>query len=321
MQRVNVKDQGGLRAGRRPGELALALVTPARNEAAFIESTLQSVIAQTVRPARWVIVSDGSTDGTDEIVKAYAEKHDWIEYLRMPERRERHFGGKAIAFNAAYERLRDLDYDVIGNLDADITFERDQFALLLEKFRENPRLGVAGSPFRDGDQQYDYRFTSIEHVSGACQLFRRECFEETGGYKPVPFGGVDLIAVLTARMRGWETRSFPERVCIHHRKMGSAQKGPLETSYKGGMYDYQLGMHPIWEVFRTLYQTTRKPVIIGGVLRFIGFFWAMASRKQKVISPELVEFRRHEQMTRLRSWICRIPETFFAGSARRGVRT
>jgi biofilm PGA synthesis N-glycosyltransferase PgaC len=302
------------------GQLTLVLVTPARNEAALIESTIQAVVAQTVRPARWIIVSDGSTDGTDDIAKRYAAQHDWIEYLRMPERQERHFGGKAIAFKAGYERLQGLDYDVIGNLDADITLVEDQFAFLLEEFRQNPRLGVAGAPFREGSHQYDYRFTSIEHVSGACQLFRRECFEDVGGYKPVQVGGVDLIAVLTARMKGWQTRSFRERVCTHHRKMGSAERGILEIKFKGGMVDYQLGVHPLWEVCRTLYQTTRKPLIVGGALRFLGYFWAMACRKRKVIPPDVEAFRQREQMVRLRAWCRGIPKTFLTAPAKSGVR-
>jgi len=305
MQRINVKRS--LRPEAQPArKLALALVTPARNEAALVESTIQAVIAQTVRPVRWIIVSDGSTDGTDDIVKDYAETYDWVEYLRMPERRERHFGGKAIAFNAAYERLRNVNYDIIGNLDADITIEQDQFALLLEKFQQNPRLGVAGAPFRDGAHLYDYRFTSIEHVSGACQLFRRECFEDIGGYKPVQLGGVDLIAVTTARMKGWETRTFPDRVCTHHRKVGSAERGWLEIAFRGGMGDYRLGMHPLWEIVRTPYQLTKRPIIAGGYLRLLGFFWAMVSNKKKVIPADVEKFRRKEQINRLHAWFRRL---------------
>src|SRR5438552_8663273 len=177
------------------------LITPARNEAAFIELTIRSVVAQTVKPLKWVIVSDGSTDGTDDIAKNYAAENSWIELVRMPERQERHFAGKVHAFNAGYDRVRDIPYDFIGSLDADITFEQDYFELLLEKLTENPRLGLAGTPFKEGAVSYDYRFVSIEHVSGACQLFRRECFEEIGGYVAVKGGGIDHIAVLNARMK------------------------------------------------------------------------------------------------------------------------
>src|SRR2546430_3274291 len=144
------------------------LISPARNEALYIEHTIQSVIAQTLLPVRWIIVSDGSTDGTDELVARYAAQHDWIELVRQPERADRHFAGKVNAFNAGYARVKDLDYEIIGNLDADISFEKDYCAFLVSKFGENPRLGVAGTPRREGaNPMYDYRFTSIEDVSGA----------------------------------------------------------------------------------------------------------------------------------------------------------
>jgi hypothetical protein len=285
------------------GQFRLALVTPARNEAALIKETLKCMVMQTVTPVRWVIVSDGSTDGTDEVVQAYATQYAWIEYVRMPERRERHFAGKVQAFNAGYEKLAGLDYDVIGNLDADITFEEEYIAFLLGKFQENPRLGVAGTPFREGNEQYDYRFTSIEHVSGACQLFRRQCFEEIGGYRPIQLGGIDLIAVITARMKGWQTRCFLEKVCHHHRRIGTAQRGALAGAFKGGVGDYRLGGHPIWEVCRTVHQVTRKPIVIGGCLRLLGFLWAMTKRMDKAIPEEVVRFRRGEQMRRLRTSI------------------
>jgi poly-beta-1,6-N-acetyl-D-glucosamine synthase len=283
------------------GNLRLALVTPARNEARFIELTIQSVIAQKVRPIRWVIVSDGSTDGTDEIVAKYTLDNPWIELVRMPERSERHFAGKVHAFNAGYVGLSDVAYDVIGNLDADITFDEDYFNFLLNKFAKNPQLGVAGTPFREDSRQYDHRFTSIEHVSGACQLFRRQCFEEIGGYIPIKIGGVDLVAVISARMKGWQTRSFLEKTSVHLRRMGTATRSPLIVAYKGGQGDYMLGTHPFWEFTRTFYQMTKHPIILGGLFRWGGFFWATVTRKEKVVSAELVRFRRAEQMLRLRA--------------------
>ena len=130
------------------------LITPARNEEAFIGQTIESVVAQTVLPIKWVIVSDGSTDRTDGIVKEYTAKYKWIELIRMPERTERHFAGKVHAFNAGYAKVKNLSYDVIGNLDADITFEEDYMAFLLGKFAEYPLLGVGGTPFREGVLQY-----------------------------------------------------------------------------------------------------------------------------------------------------------------------
>ncbi len=192
---------------------AYVLISPARNEANFIELTIKSVVAQTVRPLKWIIVSDGSTDGTDEIVRQYANEHSWIELVRMPERRERHFAGKVHAFNAGYTRVKDLAFEVIGNLDADVSFDdKDYFLFLMNKFAEDPRLGVGGTPYQQENSTYDYRFVNIEDVSGACQLFRRECFEEIGGYLPLKGGGVDHVAFLTARMKGWQTRTFIDKV-------------------------------------------------------------------------------------------------------------
>ncbi len=281
------------------------VITPARNEAAYIELTLKSVAGQTVPPLKWVIVSDGSTDGTDEIVRRYAADYPWIELLRMPERRERHFAGKVHAFNAGRERVQDLPYEVIVSLDGDTSFEPEYFSFLLGKLATDPKLGLVGTPFQDAGSQatYDYRYVSIEHVSGACQVFRRECFEEIGGYVPVKGGGIDHIAVLTARMKGWKTRTFTDKVCLHHRQMGTAETKPLVASFKTGARDYTLGGHPLWEIFRTFYQMSKKPYVLSGGMLGLGYFWAMVRRQPRSVSPELMAFRRGEQMRRLKKFV------------------
>jgi hypothetical protein len=152
---------------------------------------------------------------------------------------------------------------------------------------------------------YDYKYVSIEHVSGACQLFRRTCFEDIGGYVPMKSGGIDHVAVLTARMKGWKTRTFTEKICIHHRKMGSAERGVLSARYRVGALDYALGGHPAWEVFRTAYQMTKKPYIVGGLTLGAGYAVATLKREKRPISDELVAFRRREQMLRLRNFLSR----------------
>jgi biofilm PGA synthesis N-glycosyltransferase PgaC len=283
--------------------LQYLLVTPARNEEAFIELTIRSVEKQTVLPARWLIVSDGSTDRTDEIVRSYAEKHTWIELFRMPSRRSRHFGGKALCFNEGYAQIKHLAHDVVGSLDADISFMEDYFEFLLRKFAEDRQLGVAGTPFSEDGVTYDYRFSSTDHVSGACQLFRRECFDSIGGYVPVKEGGIDVIAVLSARLRGWHTRTFTEKTCLHHRPMGSAKdRRRFVASFKFGQKCYRLGNHPIWQICRSIYQMTRKPYVVGGVGDFLGYFWAMLRRAERPVTEELVEFQRRDQLRRLRAF-------------------
>jgi glycosyltransferase involved in cell wall biosynthesis len=282
------------------------LITPARNEAQFIELTIKSVVAQTVRPIKWVVVSDGSTDGTDEIVTKYVSEHAWIELVRMPERRERHFSGKVHAFNAGYSRVKDLPYEFIGSLDADISFESEYFSFLLSKLAEDAELGLVGTPFKSAsNRSYDYRYTSLEHVSGACQLFRRECFDEIGGYVPIKAGGVDYVMVVTARMKGWKTRTFTDKMSLHHREMGTAQHGRLMASFRNGAKDYAFGNHPLWELFRGAYQMAEPPRFFGGVLLMAGYVWAQIRRADRPVSRELVSFVRREQMERLRALITR----------------
>jgi glycosyltransferase involved in cell wall biosynthesis len=277
------------------------LITPARNEAQLIEMTLKSVTAQTVLPMKWVIVSDGSTDNTDEIVLKYIAANPWIELLRMPERKERHFAGKVLAFDAGYARVRDLHPDVVGNLDGDVSIDPDHFQSLLGKYHEDPELGVWGAPFREESGQYNYRYSNIENVWGGCQLFRRECFEAIGGYVPIKGGCIDHIAVISARMKGWKTRTFTEKVCIHHRVMGTAQEGVLKAKFKLGAKDYSVGNHPIWEFSRMIYQMTHPPLVIGGLALAAGYLFSLLRRADIPVSPDLIVFSRREQLQRLRN--------------------
>jgi glycosyltransferase involved in cell wall biosynthesis len=280
--------------------LKYVLVTPARNEEGNIGRVIRSVISQTVLPRRWVIVSDGSTDRTDDIVKGYERKYHWMELVRMPEHSDRNFAAKVNCFNEGYAHVKDLDFQIIGNLDADISFDHEYFDFLLSKFEEDENLGVAGTPFVDDGRQYNYKFTNIDHVSGACQLFRRECFKEIGGYLPIRGGGIDWVAVTTARMKGWKTRTFTDKTCVHHRKMGTGSSSALSIWFRQGRKDYLLGNHPVWEMFRILYQGTKKPYIIGGAFLFGGYAWGALRRQERPIGEDLVKFERTEQVQRLR---------------------
>ena len=131
-------------------------------------------------------------------------------------------------------------------------------------------------------------------------MFRRECFEDIGGYIPREIGGIDLVAVTTARMKGWQTKTFVDKPYIHQRRMGTATASLWKTPLKYGVTDYVLGCHPLWESVRCVYQMSRPPLVIGGVLRYIGFVWAWLKRSEKQVSADFVRFRRSEQMGRLR---------------------
>jgi len=282
------------------------LITPARNEEEFIEKTLESTTRQTYPPLKWVIVNDGSTDGTASRIDPYLSKYDWIELVNLPVRRERNFAAKVHAFNAGQERVKHLHYQVIGNLDSDVSLDPDHFMFLLDRFAENPKLGVAGTAFLEGNLSYNYELVGIEHVSGMCQMFRRECFEAIGGYSAIKSGGIDLIAVLSARAKGWETRTFLEKRFIHHRTQGGALHSGLSGKWYAGRKDYLLGNHALWEFFRSIYQMQYRPYVIGGLLMLASYFWHWVRRVERTIPHELMIIRRGDQLRRLKSLVERL---------------
>jgi glycosyltransferase involved in cell wall biosynthesis len=276
------------------------LITPARNEERFITKTLDSMVAQTLLPERWVIVDDGSTDRTAELVQSYSKRFPWIELVQRVQRADRSFAAKVHAFNIGFERVASLPFEVIGNLDADLSFDPDYLEFLMQKFSEDARLGVAGTPFIENG--YDSARDSFEgenHVAGGCQLFRRQCFEEIGGYIGNPAGGVDWIAVTTARMKGWKTCSFPEKRFHHYRSLGTAERGIMASLFSYGEKDYYLGGSPVWQLFRVCYRSAKHPV--GGFVLLAGYCWAALRRMKRPVSRELMRFHRREQMRKLRA--------------------
>lgn len=277
------------------------LITPARNEEAFILKTIESMIHQTVPPIRWVIVDDGSTDRTVEIVEPYTKRCPWIALICRPQRKGRNFAGKVNAFNEGLKWVQDLQFAYLGNLDADISFGADHFEFLLGKLQGDEALGVVGTAYTQ--ENWDSTKDSLEgqaSVHGACQLFRRECFSDIGGYRANPAGGIDWIAVTTARMLGWKTRNYPERRFHHHRMMGTAERSHLGAALDYGAKDYFLGGSPVWELFRAGYRMTKKPILFGGIALFLGYCWAAVRRVERPVSKELMQFHRREQMKKLK---------------------
>jgi glycosyltransferase involved in cell wall biosynthesis len=279
------------------------LITSARNEQAFIAKTLDSVAAQTQLPERWVIVDDGSTDHTAEIVERYARRFPWITLIHRPKREGRNFAAKADAVNAALAQLQNVEFEILGNLDADVSFAPDYMGFLMQKFSTDPKLGVAGTPFtQEGD--YDSTRDSFEgenFVAGPCQLFRCQCFRDVGGYVASCAGGVDWIAVMTARMKGWKTKSFADKRFHHHRSMGTAEKGELAALFSYGQKDYYLGGSPVWELFRVTYRAAKKPFLTGSLALLSGYCWAALRRVQRPVSGELMQFHRREQTKKLKT--------------------
>ena len=283
--------------------LKYVLITAARNEAQYIEKTILSVVSQTILPQKWVIVANGCTDRTEEIVCAYADEYRWIGLIRLPDHDRASFAAKAVCFNRGVQCLRDAEYGYIGNVDADVSFEPDYFEYLLRQFVNEPQLGVAGTPYLEGDtHSYRGSHVSILHVHGQIQLFRRACFETIGGYVPVCCGGVDWIAVSTARMTGWKTYSFQDKHFVHLRAMGTGVSRTLiGTYFRRGVQEYCVGNHPLWQVARVLYQCTSRPYLLKGVMILIGYLYGYVTAMRRPVSKPLIRFHRKEQLDRL--WI------------------
>ena len=275
------------------------LVTPAKNEEAFIEKTLASVASQTIRPQRWVVVSDGSTDRTDEIVARYAARHDFIELVRR-EGTTRHFGNKVYAFRAGYERLQGVAYDFVGNLDADIELPPDYYERILHRFAEDDRLGLAGGVRRD---LCNGRFVDVHcarnSVGGPFQLFRRACYEAIGGYIPLQLGGIDAVAEIMCRQHGWRVRSVADVVAHHYRCTGTAKGNVYQAAFRGGKKLYVIGYHPLFECVK-LMRFRRPSDLLKNLCELAGYAAAALGRYERQVPDDFVHFLRAEQLDRLR---------------------
>lgn len=277
------------------------LVTAAFNEEAVIEGTILSVIAQTDRPVRWVIVSDGSKDHTDDIVKRYAAQYPFICLLRISEDHPRNFAAQVDAINAGVAELKELDYRFIGNLDADVSMEAEYFEQLMTKFTQNQQLGLAGGSIYEQDAYGTFRprkTNNVRSVAHAVQFFRRECFESVSAYVPLPYGGPDSHAETMARIKGWHVTSFPELRVYHHRPTGSVG-GLLHSSFRQGKMDYSLGYHPLFEFAKSLRRIWVRPYVVGAVARLAAFWLSYVKREKRHVSTEFMEFSRGEQKQRL----------------------
>ncbi len=282
-------------------ESRYVLITAAKNEEAYIEKTIQSVIAQTIPPQRWIIVSDGSTDRTEEIVSRYAAQYGFVELLRADAEARRNFGSKVKALRMAYEHVRGIAHEYVGILDADVSFSPTYYESVLQKLAQNPKLGIAGGILFDQHKEvYIQQKTSTDwSVSGPIQMFRRECYEHIGGYVPIR-GGVDAVAEVMARMKGWEVRAFPEIHVFHHRGTG-AEKGSSGLVYfSRGVEDYLLGYHFLFFLARCLYRSVDRPYFLGSFLMLCGYCWSFLHRPKRQVSPEFVNYLRKEQLKRVR---------------------
>jgi glycosyltransferase involved in cell wall biosynthesis len=278
------------------------LLTAAKNEGLYIGQTIESILAQSVLPVAWFIVDDGSTDQTAHIIERFAARNPFIRLLSSGTKSARSFGSKDKAINAAYEEAKKLDFDFIGILDADITFERDDYyESMLRFFSGNERLGIVGGYIheRSGEEWECRKGNSEDSVAGGVQLFRRACYEQIGGYTPMNFGGEDWLAMIDARMNGWEVKAHPEFHVLHYRPTSSAG-GRWRGLFRAGMMDASFGSHPIFEIVKCARRFNAPPVLLGGLTRLAGYLWWRISGRAPLIAPKKVAFLRQQQMAKLR---------------------
>jgi poly-beta-1,6-N-acetyl-D-glucosamine synthase len=275
------------------------LVTPAKNEESTIGITIDSIVKQTLLPVEWVIVSDGSSDQTDPIVEAAARMHPWIRLLKLPSRPARSFSAVVQATETGVRTLNSTEYEYLGLLDADVRFAANYFELLIERFEQRPRLGLAGGLVVDVGTPKDHLPKNIDDVPGAVQFFRRACFESLGRLLAIPEGGWDALTCAKARMNGFETRLIPELVVDHLKPRNISEGGVIRRKCQLGIRDYALGYHPAFEFVKCLGRTTEPPLVLAAVARFAGYCMGMTQRRPRLLPQDLLAFVRREQMRRL----------------------
>jgi poly-beta-1,6-N-acetyl-D-glucosamine synthase len=278
---------------------AYTLITAAYNEQDYIEQTIHSVLQQKLRPVVWMIVSDGSTDATDEIVRRYSVDYPFIRLLRREKDQNRGFASKVFALRAGLEYLGSIETKFIAHLDADIELTPLYFEEVLERFRRDPSLGIGGGWYAEREKG---TFAvapgnNPESVPGCIQVFRSRCYEEIGGLLPIEYGGEDWYAEIMTRKAGWRVQSFPELMVRHLRETGTA-RNKLRYCFHQGITDFCLGSHPAFELVKVAKRMFWRPWIIGATARLSGFLVAHLCRR-RMVDDEFVQFLRQEQLRRL----------------------
>lgn len=287
------------------------LITAAHNEAAFIDRTCRSVLAQRLPPVRWIVVDDASSDETGSIVSRHRDAHPGlIELIRVDRPAGRDFGNKARAFALGLERAREIGFRFVGNVDADITLEDDYYQRMLQAFSADERLGIVGGMVASAiGGNYVRQEVALDSVAGAIQLFRAECFDAIGGYVPLPYGGLDAAAEIRARMLGWRVRTLPEVLVKEHRRTGSATAHPIRARLREGRRMYSLGYAPSFFAARCIRRAHEDPVIVGSLGALLGYTLAAVRREPRALPPEVIEYLRAEQRAKLARLFRRAPSS------------
>jgi glycosyltransferase involved in cell wall biosynthesis len=272
------------------------VITPVRNEKAHFPKTIASMVAQTVRPLRWVIVNDGSSDGTGVLADQAARAHDWIQVVHRPDRGRRLPGsGVMQAFIEGCTLVANLSWRFLVKLDGDLAFAPEYFEHCLAHFEHDPRLGIGGSIIctRVGDRLVpEAPDDPAFHVRGATKIYRRTCWEQIGGLIALP--GWDTVDELRANMLGWRTRTFPELQVEQLKSTGSAD-GRWRNGVKNGVANYVACYHPAFMLGKCLRRALQRPYLFGGLALAWGYFGACVKRLPRVQDPEFRRYVRRQQ--------------------------
>jgi poly-beta-1,6-N-acetyl-D-glucosamine synthase len=274
------------------------VITPVRDEAAYLRLTIECMIQQTILPDEWIIVNDGSTDDTGSIMDEYAGKYPWIRAVHRANRGFRKSGGGVVdAFNDGYRTLQTHDWDFIVKLDGDLSFEPDYFEKCFDYFASDPKLGVGGGVIcylTDGKKQFEE--CPVFHVRGASKIYQRTCWEQIGGFWPAP--GWDTMDEVKANKFGWTTKSFSDLHLVHHRHTGAAD-GMWGGLVKNGRANYICGYHPLFMITKCILRLPREPYIIGSIALFYGFVTGYLKHIPQVDDPDTIAYLRIQQLSRL----------------------
>jgi glycosyltransferase involved in cell wall biosynthesis len=276
------------------------IVTPVRDEAAHIANTIAAVQSQTVRPLRWIVVDDGSTDATGEILDSHASQASWMSVVHRPNRGHRANGGGVMeAFYEGYAKVNDTAWDYLVKLDGDLSFAPDYFERCFAMFEADSRLGIGGGTVyqrEDNIEKVDSKGDPPFHVRGATKIYRRECWERISPLVRAP--GWDTIDEVKANMLGWTTRTFPTLRVIQHKPTGSAD-GVWRNAFKNGRANYVTGYDPMFMFAKCVRRGFTSPLFAGGLAMAVGFCSGYFARLPQVPDADVIEYLRRQQRRRL----------------------
>lgn len=274
------------------------VISPVRDEAEHIEHTIRSVVGQTIPPAQWIIVNDGSADDTARIVDQWASQHPWITHVRRADRGCRKSGsGVMEAFHDGLDKITTDSWDFLVKLDGDLSFEPRYFEQCFAEFTADPSLGIGGGVIcHEVEGRLRIEPTPRFHVRGATKIYRRACWHDIGGLLRTP--GWDTMDEVEANRLGWSTRSFPALELRHFRWTGAAD-GALKNSIKNGMGSYICGFHPLFVLSKTAGWLVKKPYLICSFGLLYGYVLGYIKRAPQVQNKASIHYLRRQQLRRL----------------------